>query len=184
MSRGQILLHCCCGPCALACIDRLRQVGFEPVACFLNPNIHPSLEYLARRESFSQAMDVKNVPIADISQYGLHEFFKRTEEFATNRCLACYRMRLTATAQLAKNLGINIFTTTLLISPYQNFAGIVTEGRLAAEAGGCEFLDIDFRELFRDGQNLAREMGLYMQKYCGCIFSEEERYKKKCELKA
>ncbi len=184
MQTQRILLHCCCGPCAVACIDQLRQMEFEPVACFINPNIHPSLEYLARREAFSRAMTAKNVEVASLSQYGLRDFLAQTAGAVDNRCLACYRMRLLATAELAAKLGISLFTTTLLISPYQNFDGIVTQGRQVAEIAGRKFIDYDFRELFREGQKQAREMDLYMQKYCGCIFSEEERYHKRCELKA
>ena len=96
-----------------------------------------------------------------------------------NRCATCYSLRLFASAAFAKENGFDSFTTSLLISPYQNFEQILQTGRLAGDQYGVRFLERDFRPLFREGQQRAREKGFYMQKYCGCIFSEEERYCKK-----
>ena len=84
-----------------------------------------------------------------------------------------------AAAKHAAENGFDSFTTTLLISPYQKHEEICSAALAAAKEHGVEFLYRDFRPLFREGQNEARERGLYMQKYCGCIFSEEDRYKKK-----
>jgi epoxyqueuosine reductase len=97
------------------------------------------------------------------------------------RCKKCYRMRLEKTASFAKQEGFSAFSTTLLISPYQDHEEIKRQGEKTAEKYGVEFLYRDFRPLFREGQTNARAANMYMQKYCGCVFSEEERYLEKSE---
>ena len=183
MSKGRVLIHCCCGPCALACIDQLRHQGYEPEACFFNPNIHPSLEYLARREAFIRAMEIKEVPVVGMSPYGLADFLQAVVDADQDRCRRCYRMRMQMTARWAAQMQIALYTTTLLISPYQNVDALNQEGAAAGELWGVSFGPWDFRPLFRQGQEEARNLGLYRQKYCGCIFSEEERYAQRCALK-
>lgn len=97
-----------------------------------------------------------------------------------NRCTNyCYRTRLEKTAQYAKENGYDSFSTTLLVSPYQKHDDIKRIGEELAEKYGLEFHYVDFRAGYREGQAKARELGLYMQKYCGCIFSEEERFCRK-----
>ena len=94
-----------------------------------------------------------------------------------NRCVKyCYRVRFEQTARYAKEHGYDTFSTTLLISPYQNHNALKKIGEEMAEKYGLNFLYRDFRPGFREGQAEARELGLYMQKYCGCVFSEEMRY--------
>lgn len=95
-----------------------------------------------------------------------------------NRCGYCYLCRLEKTAKYAKENGFDAFSTTLLISPYQDHELLKKTGDMLSKKYGIEFLYKDFRPGFRYGQNKARELGLYMQKYCGCVFSEEERYEK------
>lgn len=99
-----------------------------------------------------------------------------------NRCTNyCYRVRLEQTAKYAKENGYDAFSTTLLVSIYQNHDEIKKIGEELANIYGIKFLYRDFRVGFRQGQAKARELGLYMQKYCGCIFSEESRYN--CHIK-
>ena len=99
-----------------------------------------------------------------------------------NRCVKyCYRVRLEQTAKYAKENGYDTFSTTLLISPYQNHEALIEVAKTMAEKYGIEFLYRDFREGFREGQNKARELGLYMQKYCGCIFSKNAQMYKSGE---
>jgi predicted adenine nucleotide alpha hydrolase (AANH) superfamily ATPase len=112
-------------------------------------------------------------------EYGLRVFLKDTSQDFEHRCDICYRMRLTAAAACAASQGCDTFTTTLLISPYQNHERLREIGEELAARYAVPFLYRDFRPLFRAGQNAAREMGFYRQKYCGCLFSEEERYVKK-----
>ena len=88
---------------------------------------------------------------------------------------------LEQTAKYAKENGYTHFSTTLLVSPYQNHEALIEVANQMAKKYDVEFLYRDFRVGFREGQAKARELGLYMQKYCGCIFSEEDRYQKKIE---
>ncbi|MEG2351563.1 MAG: epoxyqueuosine reductase QueH [Bacilli bacterium] len=105
--------------------------------------------------------------------------FNKVINNVENRCGFCYLMRLEKAAKYAKENGFDAFSTTLLISPYQNHELLKNTALIIEKKYGIKFLYRDFRPGFRQGQNKAREIGLYMQKYCGCIFSEEERYTKK-----
>ena len=102
---------------------------------------------------------------------------KKIIEFLENRCSKyCYRVRLEQTAKYAKENGYDTITTTLLVSPYQKHEVFKAQAEEIAKKYGLNFLYRDFRVGFREGQAKARELGLYMQKYCGCVFSEEDRY--------
>lgn len=113
--------------------------------------------------------------------YGLKEFTKNVTNNIDNRCSYCYTTRLSETAKYAYENNYDAFCTTLLISPYQNHEKIIEIGNKLAEKYGIKFYYYDFRPYFREGQAKARELGFYMQKYCGCIYSEEERYQNKIE---
>ena len=173
------LLHICCAPCSIMCIDTLRAEGIEPVGYWYNPNIHPVTEYRARRDTLIQyAMDI-GMELKVRDDYGLREFVRAIYPALEDRCGTCYEMRLFETAKFAAENGFDRFSTTLLISPYQNHELLIDTAEKAAKEYGVEFLYRDFRPRFREGQQKARELGLYMQKYCGCVFSEEDRYIKK-----
>jgi predicted adenine nucleotide alpha hydrolase (AANH) superfamily ATPase len=92
--------------------------------------------------------------------------------------MVCYKLRLEKTAEEAKRQGFNAFSTTLLISPYQNFGQIVTIAKELEDKHNVSFYLRDFRPHFRASKAFARELGLYRQKYCGCIYSREERFEK------
>ena len=111
--------------------------------------------------------------------YGLRPFLEAVGGDFDGRCPVCYRLRMRSAARYAAENGFTHFTTTLLISPYQNHELLAQTAREAGEEFGVAFLYRDFRPSFREGQDRARAMGLYMQKYCGCIFSEEDRYRKR-----
>ena len=116
-------------------------------------------------------------------EYGLDEFCKNVIGDLQNRCTNyCYRVRLEQTAKYAKANGFDAMTTTLFVSPYQKHEELKKICEEICNKYGLEFVYRDFRVGFRDGQAEARELGLYMQKYCGCIFSEEERYEKQIKL--
>ena len=152
-----------------------------------NPNIHPYTEYKARRDSLSLFAANENLKLTmpDEYEYGLRVFlqavFPEIEENRQiqGRCKKCYYMRLEKTAATAAEKKFDAFTTTLLISPYQNHDEIRRIAEESAEKNGVDFLYRDFRPLFREGQTQARARGFYMQKYCGCVFSEEERHAKR-----
>ena len=174
-----ILLHSCCAPCANQCVEVLRQAGSAPSLFWFNHNIHPFQEYKARRNALRTYAQICNVPLIEAGEYGLREFLPKAMENIDGRCDACYEVRLDETAQYAAAHGFDGFTSSLLISPYQNHELICELANEAAERHKLRFVYHDFRPYFRAGQQAAREMELYMQKYCGCIFSEEERFCKR-----
>ena len=118
------------------------------------------------------------VPLIEQNDYALRPFVRAVAEDIAHRCGKCYAMRLFETARTAKEQGFDAFTSSLFISPYQNHSLMMDTAARAAEEYGVEFYYRDFRPLFKEGQEFAREHGFYMQKYCGCVFSEEERYLK------
>lgn len=178
----KLLMHTCCAPCSVYCIDTLRKEKIEPTLYWYNPNIHPYTEYKARRDCLKEYAKSIEVQAIFEENYGLQEFCKNVINDLPNRCQNyCYPIRLEETAKYAKEHGYDTFTTTLLVSPYQNHEAIQEIGESIATKYGLNFLYRDFRVGFREGQQKARELGLYMQKYCGCTFSEEERYAKQIE---
>lgn len=173
----KLLLHTCCAPCSTYVIARLRQEGYEDITSYwYNINIHPYTEYKQRLETLKEYTKSIGIPLIVEDNYGIREFTKAVVEDIDNRCSFCYRSRLEKTVQYAKEHGYDAFTTTLLVSPYQKHDLIIQIAKELAEKYDIEFIYFDFREGFRLGQQMAREAGLYMQKYCGCIYSEESRY--------
>ena len=172
-------MHTCCAPCSVFCIDELRSEGIEPTLFWYNPNIHPYIEYKTRRDCLKDYAKKVEVELIVNEEYGLDEFCKNVVSDIENRCVNyCYKKRLTETVRYAAKHGYDAFTTTLLVSPYQKHEELKAVCEDLAQLSGVEFVYRDFRKGFREGQNKARELGLYLQKYCGCIFSEEERYAK------
>ena len=173
----KLLMHTCCAPCSVYCIDSLRKEGIEPTVYWYNPNIHPYMEYKARRDCLKEYTASIGVKAIFEENYGLDEFCKNVIYDLKNRCVNyCYRVRIEQTAKYAKENGYDTITTTLLVSPYQKHEELKAVCEEIATKYGLKFLYRDFRVGFREGQAKAREIGLYMQKYCGCIFSEEIRY--------
>ena len=173
----KLLLHTCCAPCSVYCIESLRNENIEPTIYWYNPNIHPYKEYEARRDCLKEYAKSINAEAIFEEEYGLRDFCKNVISDLEKRCINfCYKVRLEQTAKYAKENGYDSFTTTLLVSPYQNQEAIKQIGEEIAKEYGLKFIYRDFRVGFREGQIKARELGLYMQKYCGCIFSEEDRY--------
>ena len=172
------LLHICCAPCANQCVNSLREENIEVTGFWYNPNIHPFTEYRSRRNCLREYAKDVELPLIELDQYALRPFVREVAEDIAHRCVKCYEMRLFQTAKTAKEQGFDSFTSSLFISPYQNHELMKSVAERAAEEFGVEFLYRDFRPLFKAGQEHAREHCFYMQKYCGCVFSEEERYLK------
>ncbi|MDR3249039.1 MAG: epoxyqueuosine reductase QueH [Treponema sp.] len=172
----KLLLHACCAPCSVACVQSLAGEGLKPALFWYNPNIHPWTEYTIRRDCLTAFAGERGLDLEMEDEYGLRSFIRGVWPSLTDRCGFCYRLRLEKTAERASRGGFDCFSTSLLISPYQNHELVRAIGEELSDRYGVEFLYRDFRPLFREGQKEAREQGLYMQKYCGCIFSEEERY--------
>jgi len=176
---GSLLLHCCCGPCTLFPAGVLREGGEDLVGFFCNPNIHPFREYEKRVEAMEQVAACLDMAILwDRKGYDLDGWFAGLSGETSHpaRCIACYRTRLRRTAETAAAHGYRRFTTTLLYSRYQQHGAIVEVCRELALAYGLEFVYHDFREGWTEGIEMAKELGIYRQPYCGCIFSERERY--------
>ena len=173
----KLLLHTCCAPCSVYCIDSLRKKDIEPTVYWFNPNIHPYMEYKARRDCLKEYTKSINVEAIFEENYGLRDFCKNVVNNLDTRCQDyCYPVRLEQTAKYAKENGFDTISTTLLVSPYQKHEILANIAEQIAKKYDLQFLYRDFRVGFREGQAKARELGLYMQKYCGCIFSEESRY--------
>ena len=172
-------MHTCCAPCSVYCIDSLRAESIEPTLFWYNPNIHPYIEYKTRRDCLKSYADQVEAKLIIKEEYGLDEYCKNVINDLENRCVNyCYKKRLTEVVRYAAKHGYDTFTTTLLVSPHQKHDELKAVCEDLAALSGVKFLYRDFRVGFREGQNKARALGLYMQKYCGCIFSEEERYQK------
>ena len=173
----KLLMHACCAPCSVYCIDELRKDNIEPTIYWYNPNIHPYKEYEARRDCLKEYTSKINVNLIVEDEYGLDEFCKNVSNDLDGRCVNyCYPIRLRKTFEYAKANGYDAVTTTLLYSIYQKHEYIKKLCEDLSKEFEIEFLYRDFRVGFWEGHNKAKEEGLYMQKYCGCIFSEESRY--------
>ena len=175
------LMHVCCAPCSVSCITTLRQEGIEPVGFWYNPNIHPYMEYAARRDCLVDYAKRVGMSLYVQEDYGLRDFCRAVCDDMDRRCGYCYGIRLYAAAKFAAEHGFRSFTSTLFVSPYQDHEKMREIAEAAGRMYGVEFLYRDFRTGFREGQAIAREEQLYMQKYCGCVFSEGERYDKKIQ---
>ena len=170
-----ILLHVCCGPCAEWPILSLKEEGFSITSFFYNPNIHPKVEQEKRRDNAAKLMQLQGIPfLADDSYMEDVWRTKAWESEYSTRCEMCYNIRMLRAAQEAVRLGIHSFTTSLLVSPYQDHERVIAAAQDAAKVTGVTFVYRDYRSGYREGQNMAREHGLYRQKYCGCISSLEE----------
>ena len=172
----RLLLHICCAPCSVACVEELRGEGIEPTGFWYNPNIHPVSEYKMRKNTLIQYASDIHMRLIVENYYGLREFIDNITPDYNHRCGFCYRFRLEETARYAAENGYDAFTTTLLISPYQNHELLKETGEEMGDKYHISFAYRDFRPLFQEGQEKAAQLGLYRQKYCGCVFSEEDRF--------
>ena len=170
----KLLMHMCCAPCSVYPLAQLRGEGIEPVGVFFNPNIHPIEEFERRRENVEKLASMKGLQVQYFDDFRLQEWERHTGT-EDARCTMCYAIRMKKAAELASAGGYEAFTTSLLVSPYQKHDLIKQLGEKYALQYGVGFLYRDFRPGFRQGQQEARELGLYRQKYCGCIISFNER---------
>ncbi len=175
----KLLMHLCCAPCALYPVDVLRGRGFTLKGLWFNPNIHPYTEYRKRLDALQKLQTLWDLDVVYVDHYGLTEYLRNVVYHEEDRCEYCYSVRLEKTAQTARETGADAFTTSLLVSPYQKFDMIIDIGEMMQERYSVEFYQEDFRGGFGKGRKMSRELDLYRQKYCGCIYSEMERYEKK-----
>lgn len=175
----KILVHVCCAPCFVAPYKHLSQKDFDIHAFWYNHNIHPYTEYLKRLETLQEFTKTEEIPLILKDEYELEKFLRASVYREGDRCRSCYYERLKYSAIIAKKGKFDYFTTTLLYSKFQKHKLIREIGEALAKEYGVKFYYDDFREYWKEGINLSKEMGMYRQQYCGCIYSEKERYMKK-----
>ncbi|MEK6539659.1 MAG: epoxyqueuosine reductase QueH [Deltaproteobacteria bacterium] len=172
----KLLVHICCGPCAVYPLKKNLEGKMDIWGFFYNHNIHPYTEYQKRLQAVKILADKMNIRMIYRDEYNLEEFLKNTINNIDARCGYCYSSRLEATAKTAKENGFDYFSSSLLYSKYQNHDEIKRIGLNLAERYGVKFYYDDFRIGWKEGIKESKDMGLYRQQYCGCIFSEKERY--------
>lgn len=174
----EMLLHICCAPCSTVTDRHFRDLGYGVTGYFYNPNIHPYREFKKRLETLEQYCKEEDIPLMVESRYQLDLFLRETVFHEEDRCRHCYRIRLLETARKAEEEGIPFISSTLQISPYQDHDLLKKIGSESAKTYGRVFVYEDLRPMFKESAVLSRERGLYRQSYCGCIYSERERYYK------
>ena len=176
----KVLLHICCAPCLGGPLKQLREEGFEVEGFFFNPNIHPLIEFRRRLKALKVFCESDLLKVTYREEYGLETFLRETTPSgwrAPDRCRVCYRMRLTETARRAKESGGAGFTSTLFASHQQNHEMIREIAQDVASKEGVELVYRDMRGMAPYSDEVARKRQLYRQIYCGCIFSEYDRYR-------
>ncbi len=178
--RPTLLLHSCCGPCSTWVLEYLTR-HFEVTLLFYNPNIQPRAEYELRLAHQKKAMENFAQAGLSICEYDGESFARAAQGLESEpeggaRCTACFRLRLGEGARRAAAGGFDFFTTTLTVSPHKDAERINDIGAELAEEHGVRFLPSDFkkREGYKRSIELARELGLYRQDYCGCLFSKRD----------
>ncbi len=172
-----VLLHVCCGPCAITPVQWLLNKGYEVTGFFYNPNIHPLTEYVRRRDGLLKVAGKLDFPVLiQDDAYKPEKWLQGVCGQKKSRCTFCYTMRLHAVAWTAQELGIHFFSTTLFYSKFQNHDELVTLGQSVEQATGTAFFYEDFRIGWKEGIKLSKAWGIYRQQYCGCLYSENERY--------
>lgn len=177
-NNKKVLLHTCCAICSGHPVKSLKAADWEPVAYFFNPNIYPESEYLKRLDAQKKLCENLNCELIiedyepkmfEIAALGLEDEPERGK-----RCEKCFELRLSQTAKKAKELGIENFTTSIVISPHKNFKLISEIGKTISQEYGINYLDIDFKKQdgFLKSNKIAKELELYRQNYCGCKYSK------------
>ena len=175
----KVLIHVCCAHCAAYTEEYWKQQGYDVGAYWYNPNIHPYVEHQARLESMRTLAEKTDLPLIIEAGYDMVDYFRRVAGDEANRCRHCFDLRLSKTAGIANQHGCDAFTTTLLISPHQQHELLKETGEKVARQHGIEFLYADLRKRYSDSRHITKPMDLYRQQYCGCLYSELERYSEK-----
>lgn len=178
----RILLHICCAPCAIWPVEKMRQDGHVLQGYFYNPNIHPYTEFKRRRDTLQEYARSIDLPVIFNGRYELEDFLRAVAHREKERCLHCYTVRLTAAAEMARREGCDAFTSTLLVSPWQKHALIRRLGEEIGRSAGVPFYYEDWRPGYKQATALSRQLQMYRQPYCGCIYSEKERYYREPEV--
>ncbi len=171
-----ILIHTCCAHCSAYTIEYWRSQGYNVSGFWYNPNIHPYTEHNLRLEAVKTLSETMNFPLIVADGYVFKAYFQKIAGHEDNRCCICFELRLGMAAKKTRELGIDSFTSSLLISPHQKHEIAREIGEKAAAENGVGFLYADLRKRYSDSRHITKPMELYRQQYCGCIYSEYERY--------
>lgn len=180
----KLLLHACCGPCACYPAEKLLADGKAFDVLYFNPNIHPYKEFKRRLNALRELCEKKRYKLIVDKSYPLEDCVQGMLAEPTIRCAYCYRVRMRYVASYAKENGYDAFSTTLLVSPYQKHELIIQMAEEAAKEFDIPFYYEDFRAGYQRGVDISLELELYRQPYCGCVFSERDRYEKKPKVKS
>lgn len=172
----KLLIHLCCAPCTTYPQQKLARDNIQVHGLFFNPNIHPYQEYQRRLQAVQQLQERTGLSVIYQDNYGLEEFLRRVVFREERRCYTCYYWRLETAAKIAKRGKFEAFSSTLLYSKFQKHDMIKQIGESLAIKEGIPFYYEDFRIGWKEGIQLSKDMELYRQQYCGCIYSEKERY--------
>ena len=177
MKQNSIIIHTCCAICSGYPVSYLQDAGYRVVAYFYNPNIFPKEEYFKRLEAQKILCKHLNCELVE-GEYVPDEYFDfvrglETEPEKGKRCDKCFELRLRKTAEYAKSVGIENFTTSIVISPHKNFDKLTQIGEKIAQEYGLNYVGINFKKNdgFLKTNKLSKELGLYRQNYCGCKFA-------------
>ena len=174
----KILLHICCAPCAIVPVNELRSADMEVMGFFYRHNIHPYSECLRRQETLSgYAADI-GLRVIYQEGYDLEGFLRNVAFRESERCTYCYHDRLRSTAMVAKRGKFDYFSTTLLYSKFQKHETVRSIGKSVGKSVGVRFYYRDFRQGWKEGIETSKKFKMYRQPYCGCIYSEKDRYYK------
>ena len=174
---SKVLVHVCCAHCAAYTLEHWRREGHEVGGFWYNPNIHPYQEHQSRLLAVRDLAERSGLPLIEAEGYDMPKWFRYVSGHEDERCRHCFTLRLETAARAAKEHGYDAFTSTLLISPHQDHELLRKIGEEAAEATGVRFLYADLRKRYSDSRHITKPMDLYRQQYCGCLFSEWERYR-------
>ncbi|GAB4277645.1 MAG: epoxyqueuosine reductase QueH [Deferrisomatales bacterium] len=180
----KILLHTCCGPCTVVPLRRLRAEGARVMGVYDNPNVHPYTEWGRRRDALEELARREELPLLPVGDYALEEWVRAVAFREGERCRICYHLRLRRTAYLARRGRFEAYSTTLLYSKFQRHELIREIGEAVGREVGVRFLYRDWREGWSEGVEASKALGLYRQPYCGCIYSERDRYAPRREVRS
>ncbi len=172
----KILLHICCAPCAIYPVKILRKQDMEVMGFFYKHNIHPYQECLRRMDALKSYAETVNLRVIYQEGYDLEGFIQNVVFRESDRCFYCYHDRLRCAALVAKRGKFDYFTSTLLYSKFQKHDTIKSIGESIGKKVGVPFYYTDFRSGWKQGIEESKQLGMYRQQYCGCIYSEKERY--------
>ena len=175
---NKILLHICCAPCSIYPIQILKKEGFEVYGFFYKSNIHPFKEMEKREATLKKYADKIGLKVIYEEEYNLEKFLQHIVFREENRCAICYHKRLEMASKIAKKGKFQFFSSTLLYSKFQNHNLIKETGISIGKQNSIKFYYNDFREGWKEGIEKSKNLNMYRQQYCGCIYSEKERFYK------